>query len=104
VRDALVASQQDLRRALARAVELAVAEGHLGRQTDPDQFSFELFAIVYAAHHDRRLLRNPAAGRHATTAFEALVARNAPRPPQRATPSADGEVTQADLFASGGHA
>jgi len=101
VRDSLVAAQRDLRRALARAVELAVAEGHLGRETDPEQFSFELFAIVYAAHHDRRLLRNPAAGHHATTAFEALIARNAPRPPQRATMSADGEVTQADLFTSG---
>ncbi|MGB8437474.1 MAG: TetR/AcrR family transcriptional regulator [Burkholderiales bacterium] len=101
VRDALVAAQQDLRRALARAAALAVAEGHLGRETDPEQFSFELFAIVYAAHHDRRLLRNPAAGQYATTAFEALIARNAPRPPQRSTMPADGEVTQADLFESG---
>lgn len=101
VRDSLVAAQQDLRRALARAVEVAVAEGHLRREADPEQFAFELFAIVYAAHHDRRLLRNPAAGHHATTAFEALVARNAPRPPQRATMPADGEATQADLFVSG---
>ena len=77
VRDALVASQQDLRRFLARAVELAVEEGHLRPDTDLQQFAFELFAIVYAAHHDRRLLRDPSVGQHATAAFEALVARHA---------------------------
>ncbi len=101
VRDALVASQQDLRRALARAVELAATEGHLHRDTDPEQFAFELFAIVYAAHHDRRLLRDPAAALRATTAFEALIARNAPRPP-RATPLPDGASSQSSLFPPGG--
>jgi AcrR family transcriptional regulator len=101
VRDSLVAAQQDLRRALARAVKLAVMEGHLHRETDPAQFAFELFAIVYAAHHDRRLLRNPAAGQFATTAFEALIARNAPRPHQQATLSDESAATQSDLFVSG---
>jgi len=100
VRDSLVTAQQDLRRALARAVDLAIAEGHLRRETDPEQFSFELFAIVYAAHHDRRLLRNPTVAHYATTAFEALIARNIPRPPQRSTTATDSEAVQSDLFAS----
>jgi len=92
VRDALVASQQDLRRALARAVEIAVSEGHLRDDTDPQQFGFEFFSIVFAAHHDRRLLRDPDFARHATTAFEALVARCAVR----------GTPVQSDLFRSTG--
>jgi AcrR family transcriptional regulator len=102
VRDALVASQQDLRLALARAVELASAEGHLRRDTDPGQFAFELFAIVYAAHHDRRLLQDPAAAQRATTAFEALVARHAPRPSGRSTAPAEGAPVQSEFFPSGG--
>jgi AcrR family transcriptional regulator len=104
VRDALVASQQDLRRALARAVEIAMAEGHLRPDTAPEQVAFELFAIVFAAHHDRRLLRDPAAARNATTAFEALIARYAPRSPQRSTVDSQGEPAQTDLFRSGDHA
>lgn len=79
VRDELVRSQRDLRRALARAVELAVSEGHFRPDTDADQFAFELFAIVFAAHHDRRLLRDPAVVQRASAAFEALVARHALR-------------------------
>lgn len=88
LRDALVASQQDLRRALARAVEIAVSEEHLRNDTDPQQFGFELFSIVFAAHHDRRLLHDPDFARHATTAFEALVARYA----------VPGTLPQSDLF------
>ena len=82
VRDELVRSQRDLRRALARAVELAVSEGHFRPDTDPEQFAFELFAIVVAGHHDRRLLRDPSVVQRATTAFEALVARHAVRDPK----------------------
>lgn len=102
VRDALVGAQQDLRRALARAVKLAVMEGHLRHDTEPAQFAFELFAIVYAAHHDRRLLRNSAAAHHATTAFEALIARNAPRTPTRPRSTPEGVHPEGDLFPSEG--
>ncbi|MCG6875733.1 MAG: TetR/AcrR family transcriptional regulator [Betaproteobacteria bacterium] len=104
VRDALVASQQDLRKALARAVELAVAEGHLGRDTVPEQFAFELFAIVFAAHHDRRLFKDPAAVNRATTAFEALIARNAPRGSEQSTAATGRSVPQFELFSSGDQA
>ncbi len=101
VRDALVAAQQDLRRAVARAVKLAVMEGHLDRDSDPAQFAFELFAIVYAVHHDRRLLRSPDTVRHATTAFEALIARNA-APLQRQSPAlSDLERPESTLLQAG---
>jgi AcrR family transcriptional regulator len=84
VRDELVRSQRDLRRALVRGVELAIAEGHFRADTDPAQFAFELFAIVFAAHHDRRLLRDPSVTQRAAAAFDALVARHA-RPEPKAT-------------------
>lgn len=100
VRDALLASQLDLRHALARTVEIAIAEDHLRRDTDPQQFAFELFSIVLAAHHDRRLLRDPDFAQHATTAFEALIGRYAVRGPQRRSTEPPG---QSDLFAAGGN-
>jgi len=102
VRDALLASQQDLRTALARAVEIAVAEGDLRGDTDPRQFAFELFAIVYAAHHDRRLLGDPDFARHATTAFEALIARNVARSSRRNPAATRGANPQSGLFPSTG--
>jgi AcrR family transcriptional regulator len=101
IRDALVASQQDLRRTLARAVEIAVEEKHLRQDTDAQQFAFDLFAIAYAAHHDRRLLKDPAAVTRATTAFEALIDRYAPRASQRLSSGAIGPTGQSDLFAPG---
>jgi AcrR family transcriptional regulator len=101
IRDALVAFQQDLRRTLARAVDIAVEEKHLRQDTDAQQFAFELFAIAYAAHHDRRLLKDPSAVARATTAFEALIDRYAPRGALRSPSAATGPGGQPDLFAPG---
>jgi AcrR family transcriptional regulator len=78
VRDALVAGQRELRGALAKAVRLAVEEGHLRPETDPWQVVFELMGIVLAVHHDRGLLDDPRALDRARKAFERLVAANAP--------------------------
>jgi AcrR family transcriptional regulator len=77
VRDALVAGQRQLRGALAKAVHLAVDEGHLRAETDPWQVVFELMGIVLAVHHDRGLLDDPRALDRARKAFERLVAANA---------------------------
>ena len=102
VRDALLAAQQDLRHALARAVEIAVAEDHLRADTDPKQLAFELFSIVLAAHHDRRLLHDPDCARHAETAFEALIARHATHGAQRPPAPARDRASQSDLFPPAG--
>jgi AcrR family transcriptional regulator len=106
IRDALVDAQRRLRTTIARAVEIAVAEGHLAAGTDPEQFAFELFAIVLAAHHDRRLLRDPAVARHAMAAFERLAASNAspvaPRDASAAVRPAAERNLQTDLFAAEG--
>src|SRR6266705_653311 len=73
VRDLLVAGQRELRGAIAKAIRLAIDEGHLEPQTDPWQLTFELFGIVLAAHHDRRLLGDARAPDRARDAFERLI-------------------------------
>jgi len=78
VRDALVAGQRELRGAIAKAIRLAVDEGHLAPATDPWQLSFELFGIALAAHHDRRLLQDTRAVARAKDAFERLIQAHQP--------------------------
>jgi AcrR family transcriptional regulator len=106
IRDALADGQCRLREAIARAVEIAVAEGHLAAGTDPEQLAFEFFAIVIAAHHDRRLLRERAAPQRALVAFERLVAQHAARPSAGGAPGAAGPAAtrnlQANLFTEEG--
>lgn len=73
IRDLLCAGQRELRGALAKAVRLAMEEGHLRPDTDSWQFAYEFFGIMLAAHHDRKLLADSRAEQRATTAFERLV-------------------------------
>ena len=73
VRDLLVAGQRELRGAIAKAIRLAIDEGHLKPQTDPWQLTFELFGIVLAAHHDRRLLGDARVPERAQSALERLI-------------------------------
>lgn len=74
VRDLLLAGQRELRGAIAKAVRLAIDEGHLKPETDPWQLTFELFGIILAAHHDKRLLGDPHALDRARSAFDRLLA------------------------------
>jgi len=73
VRDLLVAGQRELRGAIAKAIRLAIDEGHLKPQTDPWQLTFELFGIVLATHHDLRLLGDARALDRAGDALERLI-------------------------------
>jgi AcrR family transcriptional regulator len=73
VRDLLVAGQRELRGAIAKAIRLAIDEGHLQPQTDPWQLTFELFGIVLAAHHDLRLLGDARALVRARDALDRLI-------------------------------
>ncbi|HMH19804.1 MAG TPA: TetR/AcrR family transcriptional regulator [Burkholderiales bacterium] len=73
VRDLLVAGQRELRGAIAKAIRLAIDEGHLEPRTDPWQLTFELFGIVLAAHHDLRLLGDARALERAGDALERLI-------------------------------
>ncbi|MNC86588.1 hypothetical protein D3C83_22600 [compost metagenome] len=59
-----------------KAVRLAIEEGHLRADTDPEQIAFELLGIVLASHNHRRLLGDKEARKRALTAFDELVARH----------------------------
>ena len=73
-RDALVQACRDWIDALATAARIAVSEGHLRPDLDPDQFAFELYGVMLGAHTFGRFLRDPAALDRARQAFERLLA------------------------------
>lgn len=73
-RDLLVKLQKDWLDTLAGAVRIAVAEGHFKRAVDPDQFAFEMYAIMLMGHQASRLLRDRKAGERTRRAFDALLA------------------------------
>jgi AcrR family transcriptional regulator len=74
VRDALVTMVQTWRRALERAIRVAVAEGHLRADTDVAQLLFEVHGLILAVHHDARFLRHPGAEERARSGFERVLA------------------------------
>lgn len=78
-RDELVRLQKDWMEFMAQAYRVAVAEGHFRSDGDPDQFAYEMHALMLGWHHAARLLRDQRAEQHARTAFESLV-RAARRP------------------------
>lgn len=77
IRDAAIANQHRGNAITAKAVRLAVDEGHLRAGTDPEQIGFELLGLVLVAHNYRRLLGDREARKRALVAFEELIARHA---------------------------
>jgi len=77
IRDAVIANQNRGRAISEKAVRLAIEEGHLRPDTDPEQIAFEMLAIVLASHNYRRLLGDKEARKRALTAFDQLVGRHA---------------------------
>jgi AcrR family transcriptional regulator len=73
-RDALVQACRDWIDSLATAARIAVAEGHLRAELDPDQFAFELYSIMLGEHTFSRFLRDPVSRDRARHAFERLLA------------------------------
>ena len=77
IRDAAIANQHRGNAITQKAVRLAIEEGHLRPETDPEQISFEMLGLVLATHNHRRLLGDKEARKRALTAFEELIARHA---------------------------
>jgi AcrR family transcriptional regulator len=73
VRDALATMVQAWQDALSRAIAMAVAEGHLRPDTDPQQMMFEVHGLILALHHDARFLRNPVATERVRIGFERVI-------------------------------
>ncbi len=75
VRDALASSVNTWLDAMRRAVDLAVAEGHLLPETDATQMGFEIHAQILALHYEARFLRSPGSVQRALRAFDGIVQR-----------------------------
>ena len=73
-RDYLVGTQRQMRDVLARAAQLAVAEGHFAKGLDCDQFAFEMYGIILAYNYWKRLLRDARPEARARAAFQRLLA------------------------------
>lgn len=80
-RDELVRQQKEWLDFIASVVRSARDEGHFLPRLDPEQFAQDVYGVMLAAHHARRLLRDPRAEERARRAFEALLrAARAPVP------------------------
>lgn len=77
IRDAVIANQHRGNAVSEKAIRLAIEEGHLRPDTDPEQIAFEMLGIVLANHNHRRLLGDKEARKRALKAFDELVARHA---------------------------
>ena len=77
IRDSVIAYQRRGSAISERAVRLAIEEGHLRTDTDPEQIAFEMLGIVLASHNHRRLLGDGEARKRALIAFHQLIARHA---------------------------
>jgi AcrR family transcriptional regulator len=88
IRDAAIANQHRGNAITKKAVRLAIEEGHLGPDTDPEQISFEMLGTVLASHNHRRLLGDKEARKRALTAFDELISRHAAPAPIRARAAA----------------
>ncbi len=78
VRDAVIEHFAGLERALVRAVELAVAQGHLRPHLDRGQFVFDMMGIIFAYYHNARLFERDRAEVRARAAFERLISPAVP--------------------------
>ncbi len=86
VRDELVAMIRSWQRECTRAIEQAVAAGHLSSDVDPQDLLFAIYGIVLVVHHDARLLNSPDAVARARRAFDRVISAHAPRSARASPP------------------
>jgi AcrR family transcriptional regulator len=72
-RQELVRRQKDWLQFLSTVAGGAVSEGHFRAKLDTEQFAQDVYGVMLACHHSRRLLRDPRAEERARRAFDALV-------------------------------
>jgi AcrR family transcriptional regulator len=83
VRQRLVHALQEWRELVVRCAESAIAEGHFRADLDAEQFFYEFDGITMMYQQSQGLMRDPAAGERAQTAFESLLARSRRSSPPR---------------------
>lgn len=72
-REALMRALKDWVDTLATAARIAITERHFRADLDPEQFAFEMYAIMIGAHTFLRFLHEPDAVARTRTAFDRLV-------------------------------
>jgi AcrR family transcriptional regulator len=82
----LVRQQKEWLSLLATVAGGAVTEGHFQSKLDTRQFAHDVYGVMLAWHHARRLLRDPRAEERARRAFNVLVL--AARPLRKTRPLA----------------
>ncbi len=78
VRDAVASHFRRLEVELARAIRLAIEQGHLLPDLDVDQLVFDVHGVIFTYYHSMRLLRHEDAASRARTAFERLLRAASP--------------------------
>ena len=73
-RDALARAIKDWVDEIAKAVRIAISEGHFRSDSNPEQVSFEIYGIMLGMHTFYRFLRAPKALDHSRKAFERVLA------------------------------
>jgi len=79
MRDATLERQKLLDRELSKAVQMAVDNGELAKDTDARQFAFDMMGIILVFFRAELLLGTAEASQRARTAFDRLVADNTPQ-------------------------
>jgi AcrR family transcriptional regulator len=75
VRDVLAHVSKEWIRAVAKAAQDAVEEGHFRKDLDTQQFAFEFQSLLLGAHHALRLLDDAKALHRSRLSFKDLLAR-----------------------------
>ena len=75
VRDALAGSVKTWLAAMHRAVVQTKEAGHLRRDVDEQQMSFEIHGLILALHYEARFLKTPGSVGRANTGFANILAR-----------------------------
>lgn len=78
VRDAIEAMVRAWQEALERAIQQAVALGHLRADTEVPQLLYEMHGLILALHHDTRFLRASGAPDRARKGFNRLITDHLP--------------------------
>jgi len=82
-RQELVRQQKEWLGFLSTVAAGAVTEGHFRAKLDTEQLAHDIYGVMLACHHSRRLLRDPRAEERARRAFDTLVlSARSPRKPR----------------------
>jgi AcrR family transcriptional regulator len=73
-RDLLARLQREWLGVIARAVRIAVSEGHFKKSVDPEQFAFDVYGVMLVGHLTARLLRDAKAWKRSERSFSNLLA------------------------------